>query len=69
MPADASPQLNIDTQIDRCIDRTLRRTLYGGLAGAAAAALLLRSPVARSSVISLGVGFGAGMSQLYGVCT
>lgn len=60
MTADASHHLNIDTKIDRCIDRTLRRTLYGGLVATAAALLLLRSPTARTSIISLGVGFGAG---------
>lgn len=56
----ATAKLSIDSKIDRCIDRTLRRVMYGGLAGAAAAVLLLRSPAARTSVISLGVGFGAG---------
>jgi hypothetical protein len=53
-------RFHIDERWDAAIDLTLRRVTLGAVLGAVSATVLFRSPTARASILSLGIGFGAG---------
>jgi len=53
-------RFHIDERWDAAIDLTLRRVTLGAVLGAVSAIVLFRSPTARASMLSLGIGFGAG---------
>lgn len=53
-------RFHIDERWDAAIDITLRRVALGAVLGGVSAIVLFRSPTARASILSLGIGFGAG---------
>lgn len=60
VPKVTDQRFHIDERWDAAIDLTLRRLTLGAILGGVSAIVLFRSPTARASVLSLGIGFGAG---------